>query len=237
MKNLFTPPCHLYGVFILFLIILLNHLFIGCDTGTNGSGDTQEKDDGNNNTFDGSVLNAEVYQSDGYENYNITVYTGSGIAKIRYKDGDNFVYENIGTVTNGKLTFNLPSVVSDKYLAITSLTGNSGITVSPSDAKALFGADIRIFDGETKKGFLVYEKYNTDTKIRHGIMYAYFKKPTSIKGTSFSEGSENSFEINGKAGWNKLYQYSGETETGGKVILKSDLKEVPNDLKWILYDE
>jgi hypothetical protein len=231
MKNkLFLP-----GIFSIFLIF--NLTLISCP---NGSTDNEEV-----TTLPELETGIQIYQKDG-----TTTYTGNGTVKIHYwvsdseggKSGEEF-YVNAGTITDGKLTLALPSTIAEEHLSIMSEGVPETITISPSDAKGV-EVSLRLFEEETEKGYLelgkIVQSGSVETYDR--IDYMYFAKSVSINGTVseiYSEKGEEyayseSYQINGKAGWNRIYVHGSEDETSENNTYKTDLSGVPGDLKWIL---
>ncbi|MDR1909398.1 MAG: hypothetical protein LBQ35_05745, partial [Spirochaetaceae bacterium] len=111
-----------------------------------------------------------------------TPYTGNGTVKIRiWRDG--FGYDLLpvpaGTVTNGKLTLDLPATVDDQYLEpIRGL--DPGVSVNPSDVKILDGGLVLV-EGETVLAEIGLSR-ETESASDY-IGYMYFSKAVSVTGT------------------------------------------------------
>jgi hypothetical protein len=183
--------------------LVLGMMMIGCEQDSGGGGGGS----GNDNF---TVTNAQVYQEDFS-----TPYTGSWTVKI----GDI----SVGSVTGGKLTFELPSSVPSQYLDSFSEGVPSGITVSPSNAKS-WGGEIYLFEDNTRIGSLSLMNPTWSTAI-HQVMYLYFDRACSIIGSS--EGW--TYSIDASIGWNKVYM--DIAPSSGTIT--TDLSNVPSDLKWV----
>jgi hypothetical protein len=192
--------------------LVLGMMTIGCEQDSGGEG-------GGSGNDDFTVTNAQVYQ----ENFS-TPYTGSGTVKI----GDI----SVGSVTDGKLTFELPSSVPSQYLDSFSEGVPSSITVSPSNAKS-WGGEIDLFDDNTRIGYLSLMNNPTGSTAMHQVMYLYFDIACSIRGSS--DGW--TYSIDASVGWNKVYMnvaidVDNIAQSSGTIT--TNLSNVPSDLKWAI---
>lgn len=206
---------------MLIIALVFGMMAVGCDQDSGGGGGGGS----------GSVKDAQLYQSNG-----ISEYTGSGTVKIGYYADDSYddVYVEVGTVTDGKLSFTLPSPVPDAYLSPFDEVEMPGVTISDPSAKS-YSPNLYLFNGSGREiGSLSLEK--TDGTTTHQVGYIYLDKACSLSGTS--SYSRNGYtqhitvSISAHSGWNKLYQYytqSGTTITG---TMKSGGE--PSDMKWVI---
>jgi hypothetical protein len=198
-------------------------------TGSNGNG--------GDGPGDGSVpeTNVQVYYKDGEP------FTGStGVYyRVSEDDNDEGVFLEAGSITSGKLTLNLPQTIAPEYLFDTSAGVPTGITVSPSGLKMTQGGlYIGVSGGYRPLG---YEK-ETESGGNYwftGISYVYFSAAGTIQG-GFADTEDGytvtmSFNVDGKAGWNRVYITAQGTGSGTTESITSDLSKVPSDLKWTIY--
>jgi hypothetical protein len=168
--------------------------------------------------------NAPVYYQDGKE------YTGNGTVKLVCWDGEKEVEGPIvGTVTGGKLTLNLPSSVSNEYLTEASgmFENIPEITVTPGDVLIDMGMSFYLFEGDEKLASI--EKKSGDAS--HSVMYRYFSKAATIKGTFITVGNyPRTYNFDARTGWNAIYRHDAENED----IWTTDLSKVPSGLKWTI---
>jgi hypothetical protein len=203
-------------------MVIIGFTFAACggneDEGGNGGGSISIPEN-----------DVQVYNKDG------TQYTGSGT--VRWRDANSGEYVDIGTVTNGKLTLDLPSTVAEKYLRLNCDTLSSvGISVSTQGARAtdLFMNGLSLYNGNTEYSGIAY---GTETgKKEFQIKYVYFEKPVSMNG-KYGAGSYASytFRINAKAGWNRvlaIWDYSNPSST--PVTATTNSKDIPSKMKWSL---
>jgi hypothetical protein len=232
MQNLFTPSRHLYSIIIIFSVLFTSILFLGCPL---DNGNSNEGTNETNNNGSVSVTNVQLYQ---HQNIGTTLlYTGNGTIKMGYFVGNGGIeYESIGTVSNGKLTFNLPDTVLDKYLDMASVMFPSSLVISPPDIKGIDGIALALFDGSVKKGYINFfrDLQNDSTYTVDAIYYMYFNKAGSINGTYSDDDESKTYQITAKAGWNKVYNKHDDNGTILNEIITTDLSGVPNDMKWIL---
>ncbi|GHT60180.1 hypothetical protein FACS1894109_17450 [Spirochaetia bacterium] len=217
-------------------------------TGDGDNGTTPKNDD----PVTVSKSNEQVYtvNKDGIFN----AYTGSGTLKIYldddYEDEVDGTYVSVGTLTSGKLTLNLSAAVDDKYLSgFTEEDIPEGLTVKPSDTKAFSVMYFYLFDGETKKGEILFGKSTFDmvetmSIETDAVAYIYSSKAATISGSSSMGGINMTANVSLKKGWNQVYlqvagNYSYDPETGdltttGNESMTSNLSGLPSDMKWVL---
>jgi hypothetical protein len=192
--------------------------------------DTPNNNNNNNNGDSNNtspVITALENGGQVYESDYSTPYTGSGTIKIRLGEYGSYTYVDVGTVSAGKVTLNLPATLDSKYLdPVYTDDTPTGITVSPSDVMSE-SPTLRMFEGTAEKGTLDLRK-ETQT-VQDRIAYMYFSKACSITGTNNDHGGTITWQINGKAGWNRVYLNANNTT--GKYT--TDLSGVPSDLKWV----
>jgi hypothetical protein len=190
--------------------LVLGMMTIGCEQDSGGGG-------GGSGNEDVTVADEQVYQEDFS-----TPYTGSGTVKI----GDI----SVGSVTGGKLTFELPSSVPSQYLDSLSEGMLSGITVSPSNARGI-SHRIALYTGNTLIGYITLGK--TKENAIHRIDYMYFDRDCSIRGSS--DGW--TYSIDASIGWNKVYMdvaidVDNIAQSSGTIT--TNLSNVPSDIKWAI---
>jgi hypothetical protein len=158
------------------------------------------------------VTNEQVYQfSSGAIG---GAYNGSGTLKIGRL--------TIGSVTNGRLSFELASTVQSQYLDSIPDWLNA-YKVSPSNARGIVGGDIGLYNGNTQIGDISLGKI--EGSGQHIIVYWYFDQAVEITGVS--DGV--TISINAHIGWNKVYAYIGQSYSG---TMTTNLNNVPSDMKW-----
>jgi hypothetical protein len=161
-----------------------------------------------------TVSNQQVYEM----NDNGTLYTGSGTVKIA---GGAIT---VGSITNGKLTFTLPSTVPSQYLYAFSEYMPSGITISPSNARGLSNeGDIGVYDGNRIIDYLFLMK--TEGSTMHVVENWYFDRAAKITGSS--DGTTAS--VDAHVGWNKIYMNS----TPSSTTITANSTNVPSGMKWV----
>jgi hypothetical protein len=149
---------------------------------------------------------------------------------------------NVGSVTNGIVNLKLPQTIPDEYLIDISEDTEGGCTVSPEDAKIIF---IRFYldIGSGKNDHylsienfeLVAGGYNDEA-----IGYIYLSKAATITCVLASEPDVNNININGSAGWNKVYFRNQDFHLLGEdSYYKREISSDPNiltktDFKWTI---
>jgi hypothetical protein len=188
---------------------------------------------------------AQVYLAgEGHVGYG-DAYTGSGTLKFYVAEGQTI---DTGAIVNGKLTISLPAVSAEyEYLRTVAetffpdITDEEGsIAVSPEDAKVwwppftLFDENDEYVDG------IYFQKSSLADSVETSdyIMYLYLDKAAAITGThtykAASRAVADSFEIAGRAGWNKIYLHASvNTDTRAMDrTFTTDLSGVPAGLRW-----
>ncbi|MDR3115550.1 MAG: hypothetical protein LBU25_08520 [Treponema sp.] len=223
---------------VLFALIpaLTLALFPGCDNGNPGEGTPTEIS---------MVKDAPVYLQN-----NTTPYTGSGTIKIAYNWDDNPLYlpdlpNGAGTVTDGKLTLNLPATVPEDYLetikAVFKLSDSA--TVSSQDAKIFRGRFCLVND---KTYWLFYEKIAPSEE--YYISYVYSPEAVSVIGVEraieTNENNEKSYSwvknynLRLKKGWNLVYIVTyilDDSKNIETVTYSTDLSNsMPSGMEWVL---
>jgi hypothetical protein len=176
------------------------------------------------------VENEQVYNEDG------SVYAGSNAeVKIRALP--------VGNVTNGKLSFTLPTTRETNALA-DALTGNTpinwaalgtgAIVVNPADAH-MYGIQLDFIISPAKK--ISLGKTDGDD-VYHEVQYFYIDKACTVSGTDTITDHDETFSatvsINAHhPGWNKVYQYGTESS----MTFTTDLTNVPTGLKWMIGEQ
>jgi uncharacterized protein (TIGR02145 family) len=177
----------------------------------------------------GQVINGETQKP----------YTGSG--KIYMADkhdsrGNLILTEEtmllVGTMDNGKITFNLPENVDSRFLRKMEGDIPAGMEFSPLGVEILFYADaFRLIDDSGNHiGNVMYGKLGSDEN--HIISYCYFSQDGKINGILHDgEGMTVKYEINAKKGWNNFYMQFDEDSF---VLATTDLSKAPKGLGWII---
>jgi hypothetical protein len=160
------------------------------------------------------VTNEQVYQVSNSGTIG-GAYNGSGTLKIGRL--------TVGSVTNGRLSFELASTVQSQYLDSIPDWLNA-YKVSPSNARGILDGDIGLYNGNTQVGDISLGKI--EGSGQHIIVYWYFDQAVEITGVS--DGV--TISINAHAGWNKVYAYIGQSYSG---TVTTNLNNVPSGLQWI----
>ncbi|MDR2053904.1 MAG: hypothetical protein LBP80_10875 [Treponema sp.] len=189
----------------------------------------------------------QVYYLDGS-----TAFTGSGTVNLASWDDsakDYVVIAQAGTVTDGKLTLNMPKTLDDKYLYSLGEMMPDGVTVSPADVKSRQEVNIYIYYEESRINGLYYGDLSGTAGYR--VQYMYFSKAATIKGSyeypyeTDRDGNavttvRNNLDISVKAGWNLVYTsmtMPNKTNTTGTATTTTDLSKMPSTLKWLISTE
>jgi hypothetical protein len=206
-------------------------------------------DDGGNEPSSGSVAaissssdgggtpieNTQLYKKDG------TLYTGSGVIKIRAKciendGGANWTLINAGNVTNGKVELRLPTTIPAEYLGellSEELQQRYACTDYPTDIKGLRDAcgksllalvnsnlsEDYINSDNTSESDYIGKLDIMDEQVSQGIAYWYFSKPAKII------CNDSKTNINATAGWNNIYGNGIEDNTDNILT---------NEVRWTL---
>jgi hypothetical protein len=164
----------------------------------------------------------------------------NGTVKLRYYYNESYGSDTpgyddvtIGSVTNGKLKFTLPSTAPSQHLQeITGMPSN--VIVSQPNART--ASPIFLFADGTQQRSLNLMKTVGGTE--HSAGYFYFDQACSITGTervtNEYDGSvyTSIYSVNASAGWNKIYQY--QTQSGSTYEITITTSNVPSDLKWVV---
>jgi len=246
MKNVLKT----FGIIALAAIMTFALVFTGCPD--NNSDDDSDDNNGSNNNGSNnnpggvtSAQNVQVYNKNG------TPYTGSGKV-IMY--GISFeMEEEVGNITNGKLSFTLPDISAsiankgDTFADwfIYSYTDNLGFlksipNVSPADAKNLASGGFGVSLANNDEGELSYYSVSTD----QAVWYIYSDKACTISGvystTEPSTHTRNRIETwscSFNKGWNTVYQtfsYNENTNTSISTVSTSPIGNA-TDWKWIIF--
>jgi hypothetical protein len=175
------------------------------------------------------VENEQVYNEDE------SAYAGNGEVKIRDLP--------VGNVTNGKLSFTLPTTRETNALADAlgdndpidwgTLVTDGEVVVTPSEAN-MYGIQIDFITSSPAKRISLRKTDIDDTF--HEVQYFYFDKACTIESDGSVSITDNgatfylTVSIDAHPGWNKVYQYG----TTANSTLTTDLTNVPADLKWMI---
>jgi hypothetical protein len=90
---------------------------------------------------------------------------------------------------------------------------------------------------EDSQEYISFEKPTTDDS-HYEVSYMYFSKAAKITGT-YSNTNEGvtfteTYNIDAKAGWNKVYMSSTRSGNTSTQTATTDLSKVPSDLKWTI---
>jgi hypothetical protein len=172
------------------------------------------------------VKNKQVVDESGND-----VTTLNGSAKVRFDHNEaNQKYKSVGTVTNGQLTFTLPStqevlghIATDGATPINFSEPVDGIsfTLTPSAAK-VYGCNFDVLiDGVGPQGSLKHAKTDGDTEYE--VTYFYVDRACTL-----SSGVLGTITFH--RGWNRLYN----TQTVSTGTTTTDPTGYPTDLNWVL---
>ena len=203
-----------------------------------------------------SVKNEQVYIRE-----NNTLFTGSGKVYMGYFIEGSGQYEKveIGTMTNGKLTFTVPSAAApEKFLQtvkvnVTNETSGTqswtytnkkgSITANPGNVKIAAGNIIFIDSTDQEEYHLYYITENMSTS--YGMGYTYSDKNAAISGTmSFRETYQNSahpeeneirdvtisYNITLSKGWNIFYQ----AQSPNSLSVSNTVPSGATGMKWVI---
>jgi hypothetical protein len=173
----------------------------------------------------------------------LSPYSGNGTIKIDYsvneEGGDGYsILLNAGNIIDGRLTLNLPDSISDTNLTnLTYWAGQETFPVEPSDARGTLDTHFTVFEGNIKKGDLLYIKIIPQTgNYTDRIVYWYFNRPVTFEGIRNSHTIDEdgkpisySYDINGVVGWNKLHY----RPVGSGATITSNLNNLPSGFQWV----
>jgi len=218
---------------IIFATVLLALFFASCTSNGDEPSSTSSDSQGNissdsQGNMSGQVINRETQKP----------YTGSGKIYMadEYSSRGNLILTEetmllVGTMDNGKITFNLPENVDSRFLRKID-NAPSGMNVEPLGVEVLFYTSaFRLIDnGRNHIGNVMYGKLGRDEN--HIISYCYFSKDGKISGIVHDEeGMAVKYEIDAKKGWNKFYMQFDEDSY---VLTTTDLSKAPKGLEWII---
>ena len=224
---------------IIWLSIFISFFLIGCNDSINGNDDT--------NNLNLPEKNVQIYnKNDG------TLFTGNGVvnATIIPQNSERWVVQ-AGTITNGILNFSFPTTISNEKLEpflgtydhpnASNIPENTRFCGTLSTLRYPFIVYNSIGG---KLGELKYKKtiMNGNEYVEDAVYYWYFNQDVKISGFFiFPEftSSENlqmnhteNYQINAKKGWNRIYVHQTEVNKNIVIIYRTDLTNIPNDLKW-----
>jgi hypothetical protein len=127
----------------------------------------------------------------------------------------------VGSITDGKLTLNMPDDTDFTTWAGSYLSSDLyGVALTPGSARLIL-ANFRI---QSEAGGLSY--CNTDNT--DFIAYAYFTEAATVSGT---DSYGDTVDISAHAGWNKIYvHYPDASLTGG--YMTADGSAAPDTMQW-----
>jgi len=166
-----------------------------------------------------------------------TAFTGNGTV---YDVRQELV---LGSITNGKLTLNLPETIPDAQLELELETSEypGTVTVSPSDLKTYNLGDNEGFLvdlGNNNVDFLYHVKVTGNYDVVDYSTYIYANKSATISGTysgTFPGGTfTNSWDLNLEPGWNTVWVHFDYSSSPQVFTCKTDLTGMPTDLLWLI---
>ncbi|MDR1812813.1 MAG: hypothetical protein LBQ87_08305 [Candidatus Fibromonas sp.] len=200
------------------------------------SGDGDSPSSGNGNNGSQAAENGQVYDNNDTEK----PYTGN--AKIYMADkrdrntgrpiltGETML--EIGTMSNGEITLDLPENVDSRYLREIDFAPK-GLNVVPLGTEIWFYMDpLRLVNNGEHIGDLEYVKI-VDQKEYHKISYWYFSQNTIVNGTVNEGENTLKYNINAEKGWNKVYLHINAIKE--EVYVTTDLSKVPDGLMWLFF--
>jgi hypothetical protein len=221
MKNLFKVFEAMRSIAIIAIVAVIGFWAISCgdNDGGGGGGNAISGNTivtGTDVEYDSSIENiAEAKNITDFNLYDVN-NVGLGIKPLNYfLDGSPSI-----TVENNKVKIILGTPKSDFLINISELPVNPDITVNPSNVKAFGGGSFFTSD---RKYVLVC--MNDDNDI---AQLSYFDKDVTIKGTSYDEAKNKTYNINWslKKGWNYI------TNTDSYTTLPSGYKWTVVDVYW-----
>jgi hypothetical protein len=138
----------------------------------------------------------------------------------------------VGTMDNGKITFDLPPSVDSRFLF--KIDGAPPtMQVQPLGVEMWSYTDPFYLKDSNGNyiGDIFYIKQDDTEEYVHAVLYWYFSKAVRMVG---SVGSDN-YEIDAKEGWNKIYWLS--ILKSKRSIITTDLSKVPDGLIWKIWEE
>jgi len=239
----------LFGIIALAAVMTFALVFTACPDSSN--------DDNNDNPGGGvpNVQNVQVYNEDG------TSYTGSGKVSM-YIYGESIeMEEEVGNITNGKLSLTLPDIPASivnkgiTFAFVDSYTDTDGDftvvntvisepNVSQADAKYLVSGDFDVRLANNDWSRLGYGSVSTNQYV----LYLYCDKAVTVSGVynstrvytsslltvTYNNISTWSCSVN--KGWNVVYVIGSDTDDGLTYISTISTSPVGNatDFKWII---
>jgi len=188
------------------------------------SGGGDDPDNGGNGQGGSFNENSQVYNFDGR---NIgTAYKGNGDIKIELIGNGDGKTLNAGSVTNGIVKLELPTTIPEEYLSNSYFCDAN----SPEDAKYT-ESRLNIYNNEKLIGGLIAAYLGND--YAYSIIFLHSTKAAKIT----CESERYKYDIDAKAGWNKVYLYLKKTEKNGEELQMStnDFLKKAGELKWILF--
>jgi len=139
----------------------------------------------------------------------------------------------VGTISNGKVSLDLPKKVDSHLSKIDEVLYD--VEINPLGVEALFHANpLMLMDNSGKHiGNLRYYEKASDTEY-HSVYYWYFSENVQINSTA-EWYDENEYKIDAKKGWNKIYARTELiSNQSTKSYFTTDLSKIPAGLKWIV---
>ncbi|MCL2214892.1 MAG: hypothetical protein FWC06_06740, partial [Treponema sp.] len=180
-----------------------------------------------------TVTNQQLY---GYSSISgpYTAYNGIGnvYAVYEYWNEETEEYEpvgdEIGAVTNGKLSFTLQKAPPAEALGLLTAGMSAGVTVSDKNAKWII-VSFNFSDGS--------EIYELDCRYLDGpnfnsLVYWYIDKDVSVKGSYNDAGYTFYIDLSLKKGFNAVYQAG----TGDSMKMTTAKPADADLLKWIYHN-
>jgi hypothetical protein len=169
-------------------------------------------------------------------------YTGSGKIYMMERRGSNdgkpiLTEDNMllfGTVNNGKINLSFPSNVPSHFLQSFEDAPEPlppGMSIEPLSVKVWIYVNPLYLVGNDGKLIGFIDALNGGEETDR-IAYWYYSENASMSGALGSEGTE--LQIDAERGWNKVHWIFDKTAE--RLLVTTDLSNVPEDLMWMLWE-
>lgn len=244
----------------------------GSSSSVIGNASSSSNNAGSSSSFGGSginfIENSQIYICDDDQ---CSKYTGDGVIKMWFikqacYDGDDIDYcecqgnsdcaffVDVGTVTSGIVSLNLPTNVPEQYLVDWNALAEyfsdedeliDGISVIPTDIKSNIANFGILFSNESELEMVwIRGELQSIGNTRRGeeIHYWYFSEPATIDGTTeffnnfFNYNVETTFQINANVGWNRIYMaYEDKININKEFWKYTTSNLLTKDVKWEIH--
>jgi hypothetical protein len=132
-------------------------------------------------------------------------------------------------VTNGKLNMTL-GIPKDEYLM--NIQPVSGITATPSDAKAFYSGSEGFLTSDNKSAIMCFKSMSEDVALQAALFYV--NKDVTLKGTGTNLGRTLTYDCSFKKGWNYMIVEGNNTTKTGTAKSSQTL---PSGYNWVVIQQ